>query len=72
LENILQNEFNPNVALEYGFMRALGKPVLLLKEKRMAPRADILGTLWEEFDMVESIEETISRAIHRWVDDCGV
>jgi hypothetical protein len=33
LENILQDEFNPNVALEYGFMRALGKPTLLLKEK---------------------------------------
>jgi hypothetical protein len=72
LENILQNEFNPNVALEYGFMRALGKPVLLLKEKRMAPRADILGTLWEEFDMLEGIEMTIGDAINRWVHDFGI
>jgi hypothetical protein len=49
-EDILVAEFNPNVALEYGFMRALGKPTLLLKEQRMLPRADILGTLWGQFD----------------------
>jgi len=71
LENILQDEFNPNVALEYGFMRALGKSTLLLKEKRMAPRADILGTLWEEFDILD-IEGTIKSAVNRWLDDCGV
>lgn len=45
LEDIIADEFNPNVALEYGFMRALGKPTLLLKERRFKPRADILGTL---------------------------
>lgn len=39
LEDIVRAEFNPNVALEYGFMRALGKPTLLLKEHRMRPRA---------------------------------
>jgi nucleoside 2-deoxyribosyltransferase len=72
LENILENEFNPNVALEYGFMRALGKPVLLLEEKRMSPRADILGTLWEQFDMVEGIQKTIADAINRWAHDCGI
>jgi hypothetical protein len=71
LENILQDEFNPNVALEYGFMRALGKPTLLLKEKRMAPRADIIGTLLEQFDIL-NIETTITHAINRWADDCGI
>jgi nucleoside 2-deoxyribosyltransferase len=71
LENILQDEFDPNVALEYGFMRALGKPTLLLKEKRMGPRADIIGTLLEQFDIF-NIEMTIGDAINRWADDCGI
>lgn len=71
LENIIQDEFNPNVALEYGFMRALGKPTLLLKEKRMAPRADIIGTLLEQFDIL-NIETTVTDAINRWADDCGI
>jgi hypothetical protein len=44
LEDTLAEDFSPNVALEYGFMRALGKPTLLLKEQRMSARADILGT----------------------------
>ena len=68
LENLIVDEFNPNVALEYGFMRALGKPVLLLKEKRFSPRADILGTLWEEFDMF-NIESSISAAVDKWHGD---
>lgn len=71
LEDILKAEFNPNVALEYGFMRALGKPTLLLKEQRMSPRADILGTLWEEFDIFE-IEKGVTDAIRRWARDIGV
>jgi hypothetical protein len=49
-------------------MRALGKPTLLLKEKRFRPRADILGTVWEEFDILD-IEKTVYRAIDRWLCD---
>jgi hypothetical protein len=71
LEDAISNEFNPNVALEYGFMRALAKPTLLLKESRLKPRADILGTLWETFDILD-IEETISRAVLKWIKDLGL
>jgi hypothetical protein len=71
LEDIIGDEFNPNVALEYGFMRALGKPTLLLKEKRLKPRADILGTVWEDFDIL-NIESSIQEAIERWLKDIGV
>lgn len=71
LEDQIENEFNPNVALEYGFMRALDKPTLLLKEKEFEPRADILGTLWEEFD-ISDLERTIPPAINRWLDDLGI
>jgi hypothetical protein len=71
LENILVDEFNPNVALEYGFMRGLGKPTLLLKEIRFKPRADILGTIWGEFDFLK-IEDTISASIEKWLGDLGI
>lgn len=70
LEDIIVEEFNPNVALEYGFMRGLGKPVLLLKERRFRPRADILGTLWEEFDILR-LDQTVPSAIDRWLNDIG-
>jgi len=71
LENIIHDEFNPNVALEFGFMRALGKPTLLLKEQRFKPRADILGTLWAEFDILD-IGKTVPVAIKKWLDDLGI
>lgn len=71
LENIIYDEFNPNVALEYGFMRALAKPTLLLKEARLKPRADILGTLWETFDIL-NIKKTVSKAVSKWVKDLGL
>ena len=71
LENIIADEFNPNVALEYGFMRALGKPTLLLKERRLKPRADILGTVWHEFDILD-IRRSVTAALGKWLDDVGV
>jgi len=71
LEDIITDEFNPNVALEYGFMRALGKPTLLLKERRFNPRADILGTLWREFDILD-IDHSVPEALNRWLDDLGI
>lgn len=71
LEDMIADEFNPNVALEYGFMRALGKPTLLLKERRFKPRADILGTIWHEFDMLD-VPRTVADSVDRWIDDLGV
>lgn len=71
LENIIEDEFNPNVALEYGFMRALGKPTLLLKEKRFKPRADILGTIWEPFDIL-NLKISIWEALRKWAKDLGL
>jgi CheY-like chemotaxis protein len=71
LEDVIQEEFNPNVALEYGFLRGLGKPTLLLKERMFHPRADIIGTLLEEFDILD-IDASIESAIARWARDIGV
>jgi hypothetical protein len=68
LENLVVEEFNPNVALEYGFMRALDKQCLLLKDRRFKPRADITGTLAEEFDMLDP-KSGVSRGVERWIVD---
>ena len=68
-EHETADEYNPNVALEYGFMRALGKNVLLLKERHLRKsRADILRTVWLEFDAAD-ITISIDSAIQRWFLD---
>ncbi|WUH96826.1 hypothetical protein OHR68_25075 [Spirillospora sp. NBC_00431] len=67
LEDRAADEFNPNVALEYGFMRALNKPTLLLADAGFRNlRADIVGTLRETFDLLD-IETSIPPAIERWL-----
>ena len=67
LEDRIEDELNPNVALEYGFMRALNKPALLLKDVAFRNlRADIMGTLWEEFDITD-IQGTIRAPVEKWL-----
>jgi len=69
LEDRVADEFNPNVAIEYGFMRALNKPTLLLADRAFRNlRADIIGTLRETFDLTD-IEATIPTAVERWLRD---
>ena len=63
-EDIDERDFNPNISLELGYMYALGKRCLLLKEKRM-PRlpTDICGRIYRDFDVLNlrsSIEEQMS------------
>jgi len=75
LENLLSSEFNPNVAIEFGYMKSLGRNVLRLKEKSFENiSADLIGRMWKEFsaDTESSIEETVGNAIHRWAIDIGL
>lgn len=68
LEHEARREFNPNVALEYGFMRALDKRVLLLTEKNFkAIRADIGGIVRETFDVRRP--QSVVAAVSRWLRD---
>ena len=68
-EDIDIREFNPNVALELGFLLALGKPCLILKEKRLPrPPTDVIGHLWHEFDAFD-IESSIDREVTAWTSD---
>lgn len=72
LEDRVKDEFNPNVALEYGFRRALNRPTLLLADKGFRNlRADIVGTLREEFDITD-IENTIQEPVERWLKEVKV
>ena len=71
-EEIDLKEFNPSVALELGFMLALNKRCLILKDKRMARMpTDIVGKLYKEFDTYE-IEKTLKVAIKSWVRDLAL
>ncbi len=69
LENISKDEYNPNVAIEYGFMRALNKRALLLAEKNF-PRAtaDVVGKLREKFD-IDDIKMSICNPIEKWIKE---
>jgi len=50
IENRYKQELNPNVALEWGWMRAMDKDVLFLLEKDFKQfRADILGFIPDTF-----------------------
>jgi hypothetical protein len=72
LEDRIKDEFNPNVAIEYGFMRALNKPVLLLADVGFRnPRADIVGTLRETFDITD-IERTMTPSLETWLREHGL
>lgn len=72
LEDRLRDEFNPNIALEYGFMRALDKPVLLLADRGFRNlRADVIGTLRAEFDITD-IEATLRDPVKGWLRDLGI
>jgi hypothetical protein len=65
-EEIDEREFNPNIALELGFMLALNKRCLILKDQRM-PRlpTDIIGKLYKEFDTY-AIATTVATAVDSW------
>ncbi len=72
LEDRGVDEFNPNVAIEYGFMRALDKPALLLADVGFRNlRADVIGTLREHFDLLD-MPATLPPAVDRWIRDMGV
>lgn len=72
-EEIDEREFNPNVPLEYGFMRAMNRQVLLLKDLRMPKMpSDMTGKLYRHFDTY-NITSTIHEQISQWAErDLGL
>lgn len=74
LENKHTDEFNPNVAMEAGFMSALGKNVMLLVEDSFPPRADIQGRICYPFHWGDADPdlESVASAVRQWLDNQGL
>ena len=60
--------YNPNVSFEVGYMMALKKPVLVLKDSRVSDlNSDLKSKIYNNFDK-QQLQETIAPAIKKWVD----
>lgn len=71
-DRITEDDFNPNVSLEVGYMLGMGKNVLLLKDKTLIfLPTDLTGKLYKEFDTTE-IESTMPQQIEKWLSDKGI
>jgi hypothetical protein len=71
-ERIETEQFNPNVALEVGYMFALKKDICLLKDRTLNTlHADLVGKLYRVFDPLDPIG-TIPRELSRWLRDKGL
>src|SRR5262249_8048062 len=65
-------DFNPNVSLELGYMMALKKPILLLKEKHLNTLpSDVVGNLYKSFDS-RDVSDSIRASVLEWLRDIGV
>jgi hypothetical protein len=68
-ERIESEEFNPNVALEVGYMLALKKNVCLLKDRTLKTlQADLVGKLYRVFDPADP-GGTIPNELSPWLTD---
>ncbi len=68
-ERLEEDEFNPNVSLEVGYLRALRKPVCLLKDKTLKTlQTDLVGKLYKSFDPQDP-KKTIPRELENWLRD---
>ena len=71
-ERIEQEEFNPNVALEVGYLYGVRKPVCLLKDTTLKIlHADIMGKLWCPFN-AQDPKGTIPPPLKKWMSDNGI
>ena len=70
-ERIQQPDFNPNVVLELGYMLAMQRPCLILKEQSLPTLStDIIGHLYTPFDS-HRVRETVGVAIEDWLKRLG-
>lgn len=67
-DQVNSREFNPNVAIEVGFMLATGKPVLLLKDQAIAAMpTDIVGKTYRPFNTYDL--STLQPQVMKWIRD---
>jgi hypothetical protein len=76
LEDCVAKELNPNVTLEYGFMKALHRQVALLRDIGFKhDRADLTGKLSLPFEIVDGRtldRKSLTRSVQNWLSDLGV
>jgi hypothetical protein len=71
-DRITEDDFNPNVSLEVGYMLGMGKYVLLLKDKTLKSlQTDLTGKLYKAFDTTD-IDNTMPQHIEKWLADRGL
>ena len=71
-ERILDNNFNPNVSLEVGYMMGIGKNVCLLKDQTLTNlQTDLIGKLYKPFDL-QDVEDTLPKQLEKWLKDKGL
>ncbi len=71
-DRITEDDFNPNVTLEVGYMFGLGKKVLLLKDKTLKTLStDLAGKLYKPFDTTD-IPKTLPKQLEKWLTDKGL
>jgi len=67
VEDRYLDELNPNVTMEWGWMRGMGKPVLFLVEGEFSkPRADIGGLIEQSFAWTNP-DATVPEAVRAWL-----
>ena len=70
-DRITEEDLNPNVSLEVGYMLGMGKSVLLLKDKNLKSlQTDLMGKLYKEFDPLK-ISKSLPNQIEKWLSDKG-
>lgn len=71
-ERLEDDDFNPNVSLEVGYMFALKKPVCLVKDQTLKTlHTDLVGKLYRPFDP-QSAKESIKLPVEQWAKDKGI
>lgn len=71
-DRIIEDDFNPNVSLEVGYMLGMGKNVLLLKDKTLKSLpTDLTGKLYKQFNTLD-IANSMPEQIEKWLLDKGL
>lgn len=71
-ERVTEDDFNPNVSLEVGYMMGLGKPICLLKDQTLKNlHTDLVGKLYKPFDPLD-LEKTLPKQLEKWLTDKGL
>lgn len=64
-----KNKYNPNVAIEVGYMLSKGNKVCLLKDKKLPKLpSDLISKMYKEYDS-DDVEGTLPEQLELWIRD---